>query len=63
MVARRVRSVRFLDEEWRVVIDLAAKMGQKPAEYLREKSLAVANAQLAKSQPKPHNAHHSLSRT
>lgn len=52
MVARRVRTIRFLDYEWRTVVQLAAEARQKPAEYLREKSLSVAIARAGGCQPK-----------
>lgn len=52
MVARRVRSIRFLDDEWQTIVQLAAEAGQKPAEYLREKSLSVAIARAGECQPR-----------
>lgn len=56
-MVRRVRSVRFTDDEWVTVTKLAALAEQKPAEYLREKSFTVANALQGVSQPTHHNAH------
>jgi hypothetical protein len=38
----RVRTVRFTDEEWQRVIQLARLAGKKPATFLRDRSLEKA---------------------
>ena len=43
--------------------NLADEIGEAEWSYLRESAEELANAQLGESQPTPHNAHHSLSRT
>jgi len=44
----RVRTVRFTDDEWAVIVERSMREQKKPATYLRDKSLERAQRSCGK---------------